>query len=103
MQRLVKEKHIVGDIGFTAITSTGDPVCLEKDGEELVFYSAARVPVLEWMAKQRGKSVILVAQSDKSRKKDKVPAIYASIAGYNHQYVSHLITDEPTCHELLRF
>ena len=105
MIELVEKERIVGDIAFTAITSTGAPIPLRKGEEDFVFYAAVRPPILESMVQKKNKSVILVAQNfeKEGRKKDKVPAIHASVAGQNHRYVSRLITDEQTCHHLLYY
>lgn len=87
----------IGDIGFTAITSHGEPVALRKEEKEYIFYSAAQIEILEAMAQDPNKSVFLVA-----RDKNKVPVIHASVAG-KHKYATHLIMDEPTCSSLLYY
>jgi len=114
METLIDRERIVGDIAFTAIRSDGTPVTLRKqdraqenaeaeggEGTEFVFYSAVQGQILEAMANDRNKSVILVARHDEE--KDKVPAIFASISGGRHRYVSRLVIDEETANKLCRY
>jgi hypothetical protein len=121
MDTIIARERIVGDIAFTAIRSDGAPVALQKEdapagpqandaagekaerkGTEYVFYSAVQVPVLEAMAKDPNKSVILVARQD-SDEKYKIPAIFASLAGEGHRYASRLVVDEETGNKLSRY
>ncbi|MCJ7675861.1 MAG: hypothetical protein MUO33_12030 [Sedimentisphaerales bacterium] len=120
MDNIISKERIVGDIAFTAIRADGEPVMLRKRSQagrenlepadtkshtdeetEHVFYSAVQVPVLETMASNKNKSVLLVAQH--SEGKYKVPAIFASIAGEHHRYASRLVIDEVTCQKLLHY
>jgi hypothetical protein len=116
LDRIFRENRVVGDIAFTAISADGEPVPLRKGPSpgnperapaqasggdvEYVFYSAVQLPVLEAMARDENKAVILVARH--GEKADKVPAIYASISG-QHRYASILIVDEDTAKELHHF
>jgi len=111
---LFKEERIVGDIGFYPIRGNGDRVALKArrrgdtndhadaassgEGEEILFYSAFSLPILEAMARQPDKAVILVARHTTG--KDKIPAIYAAVSGKNHRYASMLIVDELTAKAL---
>lgn len=119
MEAIVAENHIVGDVAFTAIRSDGEPVPLRRTGgagdtdadgaeesdirpdAEYLFYSAVQLPVLEKIAEDPNKAVILVARY--SEEKDKVPAIFASIGGARHRYASRLIVDEQNGERLLRY
>lgn len=119
MDSIIAREHIVGDIAFTAIKSDGTTVSLRKhdhpggengaqagsgnsgEGTEYFFYSAVRVPILEAMAKEKDRSVILVARHNEE--KYKVPAIFASIAGEGHRYASRLVIDEQTASKLCRY
>jgi DNA-binding transcriptional regulator LsrR (DeoR family) len=116
LDKIFQENRVVGDIAFTAISADGEAVPLRKtrstgtqdrrtttgtgDDVEYVFYSAVQLPVLEAMARDENKAVILVARD--AEKADKVPAIYASIGGH-HRYASVLIVDEQTAQRLRRF
>jgi len=100
MDKIISAEHIVGDIAFTAIRSDGESAKLCKNGTEYVFYSAVQLPILEAMAADKNKSVILVARDDEN--KYKVPAIYASIAE-RHRYASRLVLDEETARKLHRY
>lgn len=121
MDTIIARERIVGDIAFTAIRSDGAPVALQKQDDlaegkaadptseatqgkvtEYVFYSAVQVPVLEAMATDKNKSVILVARQD-GPEKYKIPAIFASIAGEGHRYASRLVVDEETANKLCRY
>lgn len=114
MDSIISKEHIVGDIAFTAIRADGEPVTLcrhdreskgvsgaSEEEIEYVFYSAVQLPVLEAMALDRDKSVILVARYKEG--KYKVPAIFASIAGEKGPYVSRLIIDEMTAQKLVHY
>lgn len=104
MEAFTHEQKVIGDLAFTAIRSDGEPVPLVKDGKQYLFYSAVRLSVLEEMARDDDKAVILVARE--SPGKNKIPPIFASIGGAGpnaHRYVSKLVVDEPSAKSLLRF
>jgi hypothetical protein len=117
MDAIVRRNRVVGDIAFTAISSDGQPVPLTKKRSvlddrsrsapdetpdvEYVFYSAVQLHVLEAMAGDVNKAVILVARH--AEDKSKVPAIYASISGDRHRYASRLVIDEKTSEDLVHF
>jgi hypothetical protein len=116
MKEMVNVERIVGDIAFSAITSGGEWVPLRDKyrktevsemgansqaknvgSKEWMFYSAVRLRILEKMACDDKKRVILVAR--KAPGKSKAPAIFASVAR-GHRYATHLIIDEDTALEL---
>lgn len=107
IKEFIETNHVVGDLALMPLCSNGLPAKLkDAKGTEFVFYQTIRLEVLESLASDTNKSVILVAQS--SEQKYKIPVIFASIGGAtNHDgrkcYVSRLIVDEPTARELLRF
>ncbi|HUW83967.1 MAG TPA: hypothetical protein VMZ31_14375 [Phycisphaerae bacterium] len=76
--------------------------CREEPAQHWqIIRPPAVLPVLEAMASDPDKSVILVARHQEG--KYKVPAIFASVAGERHQYASKLIIDEQTAERLLRY
>lgn len=104
MDQMIKDDNLVGDIAFAAINWNGEIIPLRRpigpNGQEseFIFYSAVQPRVLENMAGQRDKSVILVARH--SKKKNKLPAIVASIGRDRHRYASRIVIDEETARGL---
>jgi hypothetical protein len=101
VQKFIREKNLVGDLGFSPINAAGEEVEIyrsdAKTGESqadkpLVFYSAAHLKVFEKVAQDSRKSVILVARSDQT---NKTRIVFAS-----RRYISHLIVDEATASHL---
>jgi hypothetical protein len=98
MKNLIERERAVGDLAFAPITADGTPVYLTKreSPEQYVFYSAVQLPVLQAMAKNPQKAVILVARHS-STKEDKVPAIYAALTA---GYASEIVCDEEIAERL---
>jgi hypothetical protein len=96
---------IVGDLAFNPLSPDGEPAKLvDSTDKEFVFYAAVSLKILEAMAKDPSKAVILVAQS--KQQQDKWRVILASTRALNHErprYVSRLVIDEPTALQLLAF
>ncbi len=107
MDEWIRSERIVGDIAYIGIRADGTPVPLRKPGDddgsevEYLFYTAAELPVLERMAADPEKAVILMARHLPG--KYAIPALFASIAGERHRYASHLVTDEETAKQLLHY
>ena len=113
MDEIISKERVVGDLAFTALRSDGEPCVLYKslkrdstksgdvnpEAVQCTFYSAVDLPVLERMAQDKNKTVLLVARSKPG--KYKIPAITASIRGERHSYASNLVIDEATADYLL--
>jgi DNA-binding transcriptional regulator LsrR (DeoR family) len=108
MDEFARETRLVGDLAYNPLSSVGEEVVLVDSvhKQQIVFYSAASLAIFSSVATNPCKSVILVAQ-DKQGKK--IPVIYASLRGgltagrQPRRYVSHLIIDEQTAGDLLRY
>lgn len=107
MNEFVAQTRLVGDLAYNPLSSTGEEVVLRDNaGKQILFYSAASLPIFASVAADQYKSVILVAQSKQGKK---IPVIYASLgdgrttAGKSRRYVSHLVIDEQTSDDLLHY
>ena len=69
--------------------------------DEYMFYTAARLPIVEAVARDPRKAVLLFARNVRGRYA--IPALFASIAGERHRYASRLVTDEETAKQLLHY
>jgi hypothetical protein len=107
---IFRQRHVVGDLGFTPLDADGHRVILQgrkSEGTEYLAYSAAGLDILDAMVSTENKAVVLLAQS--TPQKNKIPILYASLAGSRahdprlRRHVSHLIIDEHTAQELYHY
>lgn len=101
IDQIAQRNDMQGDLVYTPIDRDGGEISIpiENDGkeDELLFYSAIRLKVLQGMANDARKSVIMIARH--SQGKDKSKAILAAIS--RHRYASLLVVDEMTAKRLL--
>jgi DNA-binding transcriptional regulator LsrR (DeoR family) len=100
LDEFCRANGVVGDIAFTAISASGAPIplLLPRDkgaaAEESMFYSAVSLKVLQAMATDPNKSVILVARQGTGAA-SKVPAVRAFLTKPALQGLT-LVVDEAT-------